>query len=256
MIRRKQPKDEFARLKQLKCFDEVHHKVTTGWPIHQIARYIQEEAQELTDVSLSTIGRLLTNYRKKDGAAGMLQKTLPEAYNEAVSRVSKGLDELEELEKLYRLQISRIKIDHKLETDSKKLLPSLNREIKTAAAMLGSMAQIKMDLGLNKRHLGQLDVEGSVHTEVQLRYGSDTVNKVLNDPESRQRLLAVVKRSAQIADYNEEEEFDVVNQEGEAVDLNTLVSRALGDIEHADCSEEGEGEVISNEGGVAEGVTR
>jgi hypothetical protein len=201
---------KFQNLRRLGCFEEVHDRIIRGWPISEVARFIQDDQQEYGNVTRASLITILHDYRKSLPPGDLVRNTVPGAVMNAVQQVEEGVDEISALEKLYRLQMQRIGIDHEIEKNAKKLFPSMTQEIKAAKDILGELAQLKMDLGLADRHLGKLDVE-STATEVSLRYGNENVAKVLNNPESRQRLLGLVRGVVQLEKAKREED----GQDGE-----------------------------------------
>jgi hypothetical protein len=88
----------------------------------------------------------------------------------------------------------RIEIDVQNENNIKKLLPTTGQEVRIAREILSTYADLKMDLGLSKRHLGQMDVDARVMADVALRYNKTEVQAVLNDPQSRKKVLGLVER--------------------------------------------------------------
>lgn len=185
----------------LKCFDDVHERLLSGWSVPTVAKYIREDCHELTSMTEQSVCLLLYKYRKAIPPGEFLQKAeevMPKAvtriHKAAEERMTNGLNELEELERLYKLQLDRIRKGMLDEKEAEKLFPSLNQEFRIAKDLLESSATLKMDLGLAKRHLGTLEAQTRVVEDVGQRYGSDAVARVINNPESRQRLGSVAQR--------------------------------------------------------------
>ena len=196
--------DNFQKLRNLKCFKEVHARIIEqGHPIKTTARFIQEERNEMTDVAFPNLVYLLQTYRDSIPAAQRM-KPLSLGLEKAAQEVAKGMDELEELQSLYKLQMERINIDFQTEKNIKKLLPTMSQEIRTAREILSAAAQLKMDLGLNERHLGTVDVETTLLKDVTEKYAeSPSVNKVLDNGDSRRKVLGLAERLLAIADRAE-----------------------------------------------------
>jgi hypothetical protein len=181
------------RVRTLLCFQEVYDRILDGWPISEIARFVQEVKKEATDLTRHGLVAALQDYRKTIPPAELMKKRLSKTYTDAANEVEEGLDELKELEKLYRLQMKRIGIDVKNEENIKKLLPSTGQEVRIAREVLSNIADLKMDLGLSKRHLGQMDVEARLMADVAVRYNKPEVQTVLSSPQSRKKLLNLVE---------------------------------------------------------------
>lgn len=188
----------FTKLKNIMCFKEVHEMIISGWAISEVARYVQIDRKEYTDVSADALMHVLTLYRAELPPGVLVSKAMPNAFSKAAEKVRKGVDELEELNKLYELQMKRIGIDFSTEKKINKLMPSMTNEIKEARNILSALAQLKMDLGLDERHIGRLDIEAGLSEELLAKYGKPGVSKVLRNPESRQKLLSLVEKFSQV----------------------------------------------------------
>lgn len=185
----------FAKLKALACFKDVHTRILEGWPLSQIAKFIQVDRKEYTDVTGPSLVSVLAEYRSTIPAGTLIKQTpLSPIYNKAADTVEDGLDELAELDRLYEIQLKRINIDLANEEKIKKLLPSMTPEIRAAKDILMARAQLKMDLGLTDRHLGTAEVEVNVAAEAAQKFGSPTVKQVLESDESRRKLLGIAER--------------------------------------------------------------
>lgn len=218
----------FARLKSLKCFLEVRQMLLGGWPALEVARFVRDVRGEGTDVAEVTLSAEISAYRRSlppaellagvppsststgDGGGGGVAPAvlgasgtpvvtrLPLAFTHAAKRVREGLDELKELERLYGIQMERVEIDFATEKKIGKLFPSMTAEIRAAREILEKRAQLKMDLGLDERHLGRLEVDTNAPPVVVERYGAEVVKHAVASPESRRKLLGVVERLTQL----------------------------------------------------------
>ena len=182
------------RVRTLVCFQEVYDRILDGWPLSEVARFIHEVKKEALDLGRSGLVAALQDYRKTIPPAELVKKRLTPVFIEAAKEVEEGIDELQELEKLYKLQMGRISIDLKNEQNIKKLLPTTGQEVRVAREILSNYADLKMDLGLSKRHLGQMDVEARLMADVAVRYNKPEVQTVLSNPQSRKKVLSLVER--------------------------------------------------------------
>lgn len=195
---------KFSALRNLKCFKELHRRlIDEGQPLRPTAKWVQEERNEMTSIPFDNLVKHLHDYRASIPAAERA-KPLNKMFENAANEVVAGLDELEEMHRLYKVQMERISIDFQTEKNIKKLLPTMSQEIRTAREILASSAQLKMDLGLNERHLGKVDVETTLLADVAEKYAdSPAVGKVLDDGESRRKVLGLAERLLAIADRAE-----------------------------------------------------
>jgi hypothetical protein len=169
--------------------------------MRELSRFIQEDRKEYLDVTPQGLAQQLADFRKTVPAAHLVQKRFPEVFDQAKERVEAGLNELEELEDLYRIQKARIDIEYGTERTIKKLMPSMTGEIREARQILESMASLKMDMGLIQRAPKpgsgvnvSVEVEARLGEEASSQFGSPAVEAVLKSPESRRRVMGVIER--------------------------------------------------------------
>lgn len=188
----------FQKLRALKCYQEVYDRICAGWPLAQVARFIQEERKEYTTISRHGLEQQLVEFRKQMPPGDLVQKRFPEVYDEAKEKLKKQVDELEELEELYRIQMRRVEIDFNTEKNIGKLLPSMTGEIREARQILESLANLKMEMGVLGRAARGVDVnvevEATLTEDMMARFGDGAVGKVLENPESRHKVMGVVER--------------------------------------------------------------
>jgi len=190
----------FQKLRALKCFDEVHRRILEGWGMPALAQYIQEECDEYTEVSAQGLISVLRRYRDTIPPAQLIQKRIPSKFASAQEQVDEGLDELQELWNLYQLQMERLGIELQNERTIKKLFPSMTQEIRTTREILSTIAELKMDLGLNNRQIGTVDIDAHITAHVAERFSNPRVAQVLASPEKRRKLLGIAKQLAKKAD--------------------------------------------------------
>lgn len=190
----------FKKLRALACYQEVYSRICAGWPLAQVARFIQEERREYTSISRHGLEQQLAEFRKGMPPGDLVQKRFPDVFDKAKEKVEKGIDELKELEELYRIQMHRVGVDFATEKGIKKLLPSMTAEIREARAILKDMAELKLEMGVLGRapkgvdvNVG-VDIEATLSEETIAKFGDGAVGEVLKDPESRRRVLGVVER--------------------------------------------------------------
>jgi hypothetical protein len=164
-----------------------------------IAKYIQEEEGEYLEATRESVVSALNYYRSSLPPGELVAKQLPGEFKNAVKKLNKAVDEVKELEWLTRFQKRRLRLDGAVETNIKKLLPTMTQEVRAHVEVLRTLASVKMDLGLNKRHLGSLEVDATLVADVVGRYGSSNVAKVLQSAESRQKVMGVAERFLALA---------------------------------------------------------
>lgn len=189
----REPKKAAAALQDCRCFEEVDRRVRMGWSSPDLVTFIQEESQELTHLSSGYVRKMVDDFRKSIPPAELLlttQNTMVAMH--AAQKITNGREELEKLSELYDLQMARIKIDVENEKKINKLFQTTGREIFYAMKILKQTSDLKMDLGLAKRQLGEVSVSGSAAIQIGDRY-NDGIGKVMADPDSRRKVLGMVE---------------------------------------------------------------
>jgi hypothetical protein len=139
--------------------------------------------------------KVLQKYRDSIPPGERAKYSLPKSHQDAIAEVEEDIDEVRELIKLYRRQEKRLDIDGDVEKSIGKLLPTMTQEVRATAEILNRIAQIKMDLGVNERHLGTVDVEANLIAGVAEKYAGTDAGNVLSDPKKRRRLLNIAEHA-------------------------------------------------------------
>lgn len=164
----------------------------------ELARFIQEDQKEYTDISRPALVSVLTGFRSSLPPGELIKKRLPQTFIAAKKEVEEAVDEVKEMEALYRLQMQRIAIDSELEKNLGKLMPSMTSEIKEARQILESVSNMKMEMGLNDRaptkHEFNVEVDEVLESDLSQHFGSSKVKKVLENPESRHKVMGTVEK--------------------------------------------------------------
>jgi hypothetical protein len=164
-----------------------------GWSSPDLVKFIQEESGELKHLSAGYVKKMVDDFRKTIPPAELLLTTQnTNVAMHAAQKLANGMYELEKLNELYDLQMDRIKIDVENEKKINKLFPSTGREIFYAMKILNQSSQLKMDLGIAKRQLGEVSVTGEASVQIADRY-NDGVGKVISNPDGRRKVLGMVE---------------------------------------------------------------
>jgi hypothetical protein len=175
----------------LACFEELREQVIKGIPIPEVARWLQVDKGVFTTDTRENVVRAL--YRFKSRIPPSEKEVItPVAAQAAIERTltkaAVGLDEVQELERLYHLQMERIRIDVGKEIENKKLNGSTANDIRLAMDMLSKSAAIKIDLGVGGKKSDGVDASKSM-SALQARHAGSPVQAVLGNPEARRRVL-------------------------------------------------------------------
>lgn len=154
-------KDAFKRLKMLKCYAELHEKICADVAVEEVARWVQEDEMEALEVKRDTLIRQLYRY-KADLPPGSVVKEKPLHVKRAIEKLKRGVNELEEMEGLYLLQLKRISIDTQTEEKINKLFRSTGSEINLAVSILNRMIEKKAELGILDKAPQKFDIQGGI----------------------------------------------------------------------------------------------
>ena len=153
----------------------IIQKYRNGETPTAIATWLQEEMLEFTEVPPYRLASEIKKYVNRSlplttrleiqGNRGAIAETVAKTRN----RVSV----LDELEKLYALQVGRIEIDHATEKKINKLFGSTNNEIELARRVLSDIARIRQELGIDERAAQtlNLNISGEVKGDFGFKLG-------------------------------------------------------------------------------------
>lgn len=160
---RKDSEGGFKRLKELECFPEVEAKVKAGVSPDEVARWLQEDMFQLTDIQRDSVKRQIYRFKSSLPSAELLKATpQPLWVTKAVEKMARGINEFDEFEKLYLLQLQRISRDAETEAKINKLFKGTNKEIQLATELLEKMVKLKMELGILHKAPDKMQIEGLV----------------------------------------------------------------------------------------------
>ena len=192
-VSREDPPKGLEALKACRCFPEVERRTRLGWASIDLARMIQDEYGELGHLAEKYVGKLVDMFRKEIPPAelAVTSRNSTIARN-AQKKLATGLNELEELEKLYEMQMARIYIDVETEKKINKLFPTTGREVFVAMKLLKQSSDLKGELGIYKKQLGTMEITAQGAIDVGRRYSSEAIGRVMTDAESRRKVMGMV----------------------------------------------------------------
>jgi len=208
--RKAEPSDLALRILQHEQYGEVRELLVHGWTLAKAAEHVQTGLGLFNDIGAKRLERALSEIRDEIPPNHFVQGTLPRLHKQAVKTMEEGLDVLEELRELYRLQKERLDIDFNIEKNVRKLLPGTHREVKAAKDILRAYADVQMDFGLVQRSIGTVEVAGAVAG------GNSVLEEIMGSPKKRQKLLSMSDRLLALAAKRERE----VGEEDEVIDVS------------------------------------
>lgn len=192
--RKSGPKSSFNRLYELPFFGEVYEKLRTGYSLSRIAKMIHGRGY-CQDVTFGYLRLVLHNFRnKKIPPSEMVSGRVPGVIMDAEEKIKQGLDELEEMQKMYKMQLSRIGIDHEKEKAIGKLFNNTHKEVEVCLNILQASAKLKQSLGLTRNELGTVNVESKHILEAQDKYGVSGIQAIISNPSSRRKVLTLAQK--------------------------------------------------------------
>ena len=210
-----------AALRACHCFPEVERRLRLGWATPELAKMIQDEYDELQHISEAYLRKLIDTVRSEIPPAELAMTSQnPVVARNAQKKLATGLNELEEIEKLYAMQMGRIEIDVVTERKINKLFPTTGREVFVAAKLLKQSSDLKAELGIYKKQLGTMEITAQGAIDIGQRYSNDGIAKVLTDPDKRRRVMSMVETLARLGGraaldtvYSEEGDTGVIDVE-------------------------------------------
>lgn len=182
--------NSFKRLKNLEYFPEIDIKIKAGVDLDEIARWIQEDLMAMDDIQRESLKRQLYRYKSNLPPGELLEATEEPLYiRKAIEKMKRGVNEIEELEKLYLFQLRRISIDAQHEEKISKLFKGTNKEIELATNLLEKIIEKKMELGILDKQPSKHQVDGMFgHASIPL----DDENIVDKDEENIRLRLGIL----------------------------------------------------------------
>ncbi len=192
---RKPIEGKYARIKNLKCFQGVYERICSGYPMPDIARYVQIEEGESLDIKRDSLARELRLYAEEEiVGVDLIAPRLPHIVVKAKKEFSERLEDLRRLERAYEAILYRFDLAHGRERMTGVIDPDVDRQAKVLIDLVSKMHDIKMDLGLTgSRDLGSLTVSAERLAEVRERYGEGAA-RAFADPVQRAQVLGLLKR--------------------------------------------------------------
>lgn len=181
------------RILSLECIDEVDNMLINGYSLREVARFVQRERAECTDINEASLVTTLSRY-KNDIPAERFQPDAPIGGTVIEgTKTGEKFDELRELERLYNLQMGRLEKFSR--NEGRVPNAAMSKEVGTATSILKEMYNIKSELGLTgEKNLGTVNIRHDIQQKIA-SYGVQ-VKEVLEDPKSSGRVLSIVQMIA------------------------------------------------------------
>ena len=179
------------RIRSLRCFKQLHYRLVSGWTLKECSQWLQKEKGECRDMTEGSLMVSLSRYR---GSISEDEKVFdPEDAVDPDEFTVKGLEEVDETERLYQMQLRRIEHAMGREQTGDALDKHLAAEIQLALELLRRSHEMKMDLGMGGgKNLGTMTFRPELMVEINQKYGND-VGGAISDPESRNKVLSIAR---------------------------------------------------------------
>jgi len=206
------------RIKNLRCFQQVHEMLSHGYPAPAVAKFIWEQG-ESKDVKRGSLIEMLSYYRRELLPKDVLVTRQPHIIISAKKQYTDKLEELKRLDDLYdalKFRFDVINADFQMTGYAD---PEFLKNATAIMNLIHKMHSIKMDLGINgSRDLGTLSVTAERLAEIGDKYG-DGAQRAMSNPVSRARVLACLQRAQDVAMLRGKTE----SQEGQVIDVQAEV---------------------------------
>lgn len=173
--------------------EEVRRLFVEGRSLDDVCTFVQTNVRGAEDVNKYVVREVLKEYKQGiprwefAAARGRLPQMAVKA--EVIQR----LDELQELEALYRKQQDRLRIGLAYEQKLQILSPQMNREIVTTAEILARSVELKLSMGIYQRQ-GVHDPAQDAESDSGQTFGSPEVQQVMDAPEARRKVIQIAER--------------------------------------------------------------
>ena len=190
-----------SKILGLKCLDALNDKLANGVSVKEIARWIQEDQLELSDLTRDSLMTTLYRYKKDmptKQAAKTVERQDPVFMAELKGKISTDFDTLGSLKTLLIDQLDRLAIGRNVE----KMTKFMNRQVEGShmniRATIIAIHQIEMDLGKHGgRNLGTIGVRPEFIEDVRDMYGEELIDSA-KDPKSANKVISIVRRMARL----------------------------------------------------------
>jgi len=185
---------KFAKLQSLQCFPDVYKLLCDGYPVSQVASYIQNEHGEYTGIQQKTLQHMLTDF-KREMIPDDHKVTFPEASKvRDRQEAAKGVDLVEEMKALYYVQLSRVQIATRVEEENGHLIEGAGREVKVASDLLMRLSKL-IDRAEEKNEDGPYkDLEDGARASMAAEEATGIDAAFLQDPMKRQQFLELFQK--------------------------------------------------------------
>jgi len=187
------------KFESLQFYKEYVDCIKAGWSISQVVKVIASR-NELEELGLDEQGahKFLTRYRKKlIEKEGLTTRSIVSTIRnsaEEVEKVTAKINELDELIELYNIQKERINIDFNTEKNIKKLFKTTGNEIAIGSDILVKINRMKMEM-MGGENVDSVNPDDRMkYIDFNRRYGKATVNNIMNNPDSRRKVLSVAEK--------------------------------------------------------------
>jgi hypothetical protein len=223
----------FEKLKALKCFQGLHDRIEAGVPCEVVAKWVQDDQMEYLDVKQDSLVRVLYRY-KEDLPAAKMTNRAGGYLQKKMEGLKTKVDELDALNDLYLLQMSRVGLAMEKEEGLGFPNSKLWRDVEVAKGILETSVRLKMELGLMKRAALDVNLSGTLEHEHK-----NFMDKL--DGDKKRKIGAVAGQlsdaikaliSAQVDEQGKEDgvieaDFEVVSSTPAAPEITPVAATAL-----------------------------
>lgn len=210
--KRSRPKHQ--KIRKLRCFKQLHYRLVSGWTLKECAQWLQKEKGELRKLTEASLIVALGRYRSDIPEDERVFD--PEDAVDPDEFLPKGIEEINETERLYQMQLRRIEHAMGREQTGDALDKHLNPEIALALDLLKRSHEMKMDLGMGGgKNLGTMTFRPELMVEINQKYGDD-IGGAVADSESRNKVLSIARSLSEFKQLPAVEDlFGVIDDQDE-----------------------------------------
>lgn len=183
------------KIRNLNCFELVREWLLEGIAGPEVARRVHEQCGEALDMSRNYLNDCISHYRQTIPPWAFVARINPQKYLKTLRSADEGLDVVKEIQDLYKLQKKRVEIGFQREQQFGLLSSGMEKNMLVAAELIEKLVSLKEQLGLNVEQIPE-NLNPNIAKDVDWKrvYARESVSKVLENPESRSRVVQVAER--------------------------------------------------------------
>lgn len=182
------------KLKSLECFHRVEEMLKSNVSFTEIARFIQEDAEEYQNAQRDSVRKAVSRYYHDEVPdIDKVKHSNPDKIQEYEERLEEEIDVLQEFREMYFHQKDRVIKLRAQEENMGKTKEETGEEIDRAVDIMNKIAEHRKDIGMDDRHLGEIKKKSLTADISADATGVDNSGFIM-DPNKREKVVTFFDR--------------------------------------------------------------